>query len=53
MFGQNKKLGQQARAVLKPGQWTDLITRLRSLENPVVPTQTSKYALPDKQSRRP
>jgi hypothetical protein len=46
MFGANKKLGKQALAVLKPGQWSDLITRLRELDNPVVPTKPSKYALP-------
>ncbi len=46
MFGANKKLGKQALAVLKPGQWSDLISRLRELENPVVPTKPSKYALP-------
>ena len=28
LFGANKKLGQQAIAVLKPGQWDDLIDRL-------------------------
>jgi hypothetical protein len=46
MFGANKKLGKQALAVLKPGQWSDLITRLRELDNPVVPTRPSKYSLP-------
>jgi hypothetical protein len=46
LFGTNRKLGREALAVLKPGQWSDLITRLRSLENPVVPTKPSKYALP-------
>jgi Transglycosylase SLT domain len=46
MFGANKKLGKQALAVLKPGQWSDLITRLRELDNPVVPTKPSKYSLP-------
>jgi hypothetical protein len=46
MYGENRKLGQQALAVLKPGQWSDLIDRLRELENPVVPTKPSKYALP-------
>jgi hypothetical protein len=53
LFGENKKLGKQVRAVLKPGQWTDLISRLRAIDNPVVPTQTSKYAIPDKRSHRP
>ena len=46
MFGANRKLGKQALAVLKPGQWSDLISRLREIENPVVPTKPSKYALP-------
>ncbi|HKP89271.1 MAG TPA: lytic murein transglycosylase [Thermoleophilaceae bacterium] len=46
LFGENKKLGKQALAVLKPGQWSDLIQRLSKLENPIVPTKTSKFALP-------
>jgi hypothetical protein len=46
MFGANKKLGKQALAVLEPGQWSDLISRLGEIENPVVPTEPSKYALP-------
>jgi hypothetical protein len=52
MFGANKKLGKQALAVLKPGQWSDLISRLRELDNPVVPTKPSKYALPTGKNRR-
>jgi hypothetical protein len=51
MFGANKKLGKQALAVLEPGQWSDLISRLREIENPVVPTKPSKYALPAKKKR--
>ena len=51
MFGENKKLGRQALAVLEPGQWSDLISRLREIENPVVPTKPSKYALPAKGKR--
>ncbi|HZN90506.1 MAG TPA: M23 family metallopeptidase, partial [Thermoleophilaceae bacterium] len=51
MFGANKKLGKQALAVLEPGQWSDLIGRLREIENPVVPTKPSKYALPAKDKR--
>jgi hypothetical protein len=46
MFGANRKLGKQALAVLKPGQWSDLVSRLRELDNPVVPTKPSKYSLP-------
>jgi hypothetical protein len=52
MFGANRKLGKQALAVLKPGQWSDLISRLRELDNPVVPTKPSKYALPAGKHRR-
>ncbi len=48
LFGDNKKLGRQALAVLKPGQWSDLLKQLRSIDNPVVPTKPSKYALPAK-----
>ena len=46
MFGANRKLGKAALAVLKPGQWSDLLTRLGEIENPVVPTKPSKYSLP-------
>jgi hypothetical protein len=52
MFGENKKLGKQALAVLEPGQWSDLIARLGEIENPVVPTKPSKYALPAKKKKR-
>jgi hypothetical protein len=51
LFGVNKKQGMQALAVLKPGQWDDLIARLREIDNPTVPTETSKYALPVKKHR--
>jgi Transglycosylase SLT domain len=46
LFGTNGKLGRQALAVLKPGQWSDLIARLREIDNPIVPTKPSKYSLP-------
>ena len=51
LFGMNKKQGIQALAVLKPDQWDDLIARLREIDNPTVPTETSKYALPVKKHR--
>ena len=38
MYGPNARLGRQAAAVLKPGQWSDLLARLREVGNPVVPT---------------
>jgi murein DD-endopeptidase MepM/ murein hydrolase activator NlpD len=46
MFGDNAKLGAQTAAILKPGQWDNLVKRLNTLPNPVVPTKPSKYALP-------
>jgi murein DD-endopeptidase MepM/ murein hydrolase activator NlpD len=46
LFGDNAKLGAQTAAILKPGQWDNLVQRLNTLPNPVVPTKPSKYALP-------
>ena len=48
LFGSNNRLGQQTAAILKPGQWENLVKRLNTLPNPVVPTKPSKYALPVK-----
>ncbi|HEX4720200.1 MAG TPA: lytic murein transglycosylase [Thermoleophilaceae bacterium] len=45
LFGTNAKLGMQALAVLKPGQWNNLISRLSKIDNPVVPTKPSKYSI--------
>jgi hypothetical protein len=45
-FGDNQKLGRQAQAVLKPGQWPELLQRLEEIDNPVVPTRPSPYAIP-------
>ena len=52
LFGANSKLGKQALAVLKPGQWSDLLNRLGKIDNPVVPTKPSKYSLVVPVSRR-
>ena len=52
LYGENAKLGKQTLAVLRPGQWSDLISRLRELENPVVRTRPSKYALPAERKKR-
>ena len=51
-FGANSKLGAQAEAVLRPGQWPQLLERLEEIENPVVPTKPSPYALPVKKPLR-
>ncbi|HEY1360280.1 MAG TPA: lytic murein transglycosylase [Thermoleophilaceae bacterium] len=52
LFGDNKKLGKEALAVLKPGQWSNLLDRLRRIDNPVVPTKPSRYAIPVKPAPR-
>jgi hypothetical protein len=51
LFGANRKLGRQAFAVLKPGQWSELIDRLRQIDNPMVPTKPSKFSVPVKKKR--
>jgi murein DD-endopeptidase MepM/ murein hydrolase activator NlpD len=48
LFGNNAKAGREALTVLKPGQWDNLINRLRQIDNPVVPTNPSKYSIPVK-----
>jgi transglycosylase-like protein with SLT domain/peptidase M23-like protein len=52
LFGPNAKLGMQALAVLKPGQWNNLVKRLSKIDNPVVPVKPSKYAIRVKHSDR-
>ena len=51
-YGANSKLSKQARAVLRPGQWPELLKRLDEIENPVVPTKPSKYAIPVKKLKQ-
>jgi murein DD-endopeptidase MepM/ murein hydrolase activator NlpD len=46
LFGSNAKLGREVQSVLKPGQWDNLVQRLGQIQNPTVPTQPSKYAIP-------
>jgi len=53
LFGSNAKAGREALMVLKPGQWNDLVNRLRQIDNPVVPTAPSKYSIPDKRHSKP
>jgi hypothetical protein len=52
LFGTNSKLGLQALAILKPGQWNNLVKRLSQIDNPVVPTKASKYAIKVPRNRR-
>lgn len=44
-------LGRQVEAVLAPGQWDELVTRLGRIENPKVRRGVSAAALPAKQPR--
>ena len=38
--------------MLRPGQWDDLLERLREIENPVVPTVPSRYSIPTRRARK-
>jgi hypothetical protein len=44
-YGTNKKLSNQIRSILKPGQWEQLINRIGQIPEPVVPIAPSKYAI--------
>ena len=45
LYGQNKKLSREIKAILKPGQWVQLISRISQIPEPTVPTAPSKYAI--------
>jgi hypothetical protein len=45
LYGENKQASRQIDAVLRPTQWIKLISRLGSIDNPVVASKPSKYAL--------
>jgi hypothetical protein len=45
-FGSNQ-LNEREMSVLEPGQWDDLVERLGEIPNPTVPTEPSRYAIPD------
>jgi hypothetical protein len=44
-FGTNKKLSNEIRSILQPGQWIQLINRISQIPEPVVPIAPSKYAV--------
>ncbi len=46
MFGDSAKLAAQYSSALKPAQWVKLIDRINQIDEPVVPTKPSRYALP-------
>jgi len=45
LFGTNKKLSQEIKSILQPGQWIQLINRISQIPEPVVPIAPSKYAI--------
>jgi murein DD-endopeptidase MepM/ murein hydrolase activator NlpD len=45
LFGNNKSISSALATLLKPGQWIQLINRINSLPEPVVPIAPSKYAI--------
>ena len=44
-FGTNRKLGGEALAVLKPGQWDSLVDRLAEIDQPELKQGPKKYVL--------
>jgi hypothetical protein len=46
LFGSNGKLGKQALAVLRPGQWSELIDRLGEIDQPKVVQGPKRFTLP-------
>jgi hypothetical protein len=44
-FGSNKKLSEQIKSILQPGQWIQLINRISQIPEPVVPIAPSQYAI--------
>ena len=46
MFGQTPSLNAQYASALKPDQWVKLVDRINHIDEPIVPTKPSKYALP-------
>ncbi|HEY2636552.1 MAG TPA: M23 family metallopeptidase, partial [Solirubrobacteraceae bacterium] len=46
--GQSGKLGKEVAAILKPSEWTKLVSRLGQIQNPTVSVKPSKYAIKDR-----
>ncbi|MDQ6835504.1 MAG: lytic murein transglycosylase, partial [Actinomycetota bacterium] len=44
-YGNNKKLSQQVKTLLRPGQWVQLINRISQIPEPIVPIAPSQYAI--------
>ena len=50
LFGANKKQGIQTLAILKPGQWDDLLERLGEIDNPTVPDEDFEVRDPGREA---
>jgi Transglycosylase SLT domain len=46
-YDANSKLGREVSAALQPKQWIELIARLGAIDNPVVSSTPSAFAIPD------
>jgi hypothetical protein len=44
-YGANAAAGKRLNAIIKPGQWSRLVGRLSSIQNPTVPVKPSRYAI--------
>jgi hypothetical protein len=44
-YGPNRRLSAEVKAILQPGQWTQLINRIGQIPEPTVPTTPSRYAI--------
>ncbi len=49
--GQSTKLGKQVDAILKPGQWLDLVNRLNEIQNPKLRLGPQKYVIEVKKAK--
>ncbi len=45
LFGANKKLSNDVKTLLGPGEWQQLINRISAIPEPVVPVAPSRYAI--------
>ncbi|MBV8943632.1 MAG: M23 family metallopeptidase, partial [Solirubrobacterales bacterium] len=45
LYGQNKKLSNEIKSILQPGQWIQLINRISQIPEPIVPIAPSQYAI--------
>ena len=44
-YGANTATGRTLGAIVKPGQWSKLVSRLSEIQNPTVPVKPSRYSI--------